>query len=39
LGLGGTGGSSGSMISHSDSGRRGAGIPSHESGPIRVQGF
>jgi hypothetical protein len=39
LGLGETGGSSGSMISHSDSGKRGAGIPSHESDPIRVQGF
>ena len=39
LGLGETGGSSGSMIRHSDSGKRGAGIPSHESDPIRVQGF
>jgi hypothetical protein len=39
LGLGETGGSSGSMISHSDSGKRGAGIPPHESDPIRVQGF
>ncbi len=39
FGLGETGGSSGSMISHSDSGKRGAGIPSHEADPSRVQGF
>jgi len=39
FGLGGTGGSSGSMISHSDSGKTGAGIPPHESSPARVQGF
>jgi predicted nucleic acid-binding protein len=38
-GLGEAAGSSGSRISHSDSGKRGAGIPSHESDPIRVQGF
>jgi hypothetical protein len=37
--LGATCGSSGSMISHSDSGKRGAGIPPHESVQIRVQGF
>jgi hypothetical protein len=39
LGLGEAGGSSGSIISQSDSGKRGAGIPSHESDLIRVQGF
>jgi hypothetical protein len=39
LGFRETGGSSGSMISHSDSGTRGVGIPSHESTPLRVQGF
>jgi hypothetical protein len=39
LGLGGMGGSIGSMINHSDSGNRGANIPPHESDPTRVQGF
>jgi hypothetical protein len=39
FGLGKAGGRSGSMISHSDSDTRGAGIPRHESDPIRVQGF
>jgi hypothetical protein len=39
FGLGGAGGSSGSMISQSDSGRRGEAISPHESAPIRVQGF
>jgi hypothetical protein len=37
--LDGTGGSSGSMISHNNSGRRGEGILPHESGPIGAQGF
>jgi hypothetical protein len=39
LGLGGTTGSNGSMISHSDSDKREAGITPHEPDQIRVQGF
>ncbi len=39
LGFKETGGSSGSTISHSNSGTRGVGIPSHKSAQLRVQGF
>ena len=39
LGFGGTGGSIGSMINYSDSGRSGVGMASQESDLIRVQGF
>jgi hypothetical protein len=39
LGFSETGGSNGSMVSHSVSGRRGTGIPPHESVRVRVQGF
>ena len=38
LGLAEIGGSNGSMISHSDSGKTGAGIPPHESAQFGVQG-